>query len=73
MQCFRKKMHPALLMREDPGSPVLPFEVAVFTGSEGLAACSNAYSLCPHNLTTMHTFLGENLGSELNMFNLNDN
>ena len=69
----RKKMHPALLMREDPGSAALPFEVAVFTGSQGLDSCSASYNQCPFNLTTMQTFLGEEMGSEMNMFNLNGN
>ena len=66
-------MHPALLMREDPGSAVLPFEVAVFTGSQGLGACSNSFGQCPYNLTTMQTFLGNEMGSELSIFNLNGN
>lgn len=66
-------MHPALLMREDPGSAALPFEVAVFTGSQGLQSCLTSYSSCPYNLTTMQTFLGDDIASEVNMFNLNGN
>ena len=50
-------MHPAELMRQDPGSPALPFEVAVFTGSEGLESCANVFNSCPYNVTTMQSFL----------------
>lgn len=46
-------------MREDPGSPALPFEIAVHTGSEGLDSCFNLFHGCPHNITTMQTFLAE--------------
>ncbi len=58
-------MHPALLMREDPGSPALPFEVAVFTGTEGMHACEATFSSCPYNITTMQNFLGEDFSNEL--------
>jgi hypothetical protein len=52
-------MHPAELMRQDPGSPALPFEIAVFTGSEGLNTCASVFQTCPYNITTMQGFLGE--------------
>lgn len=52
-------------MREDPGSPALPFEVAVFTGTEGMHACEATFSSCPYNITTMQNFLGEDFSNEL--------
>lgn len=55
----RRNKHPALLMREDPGSPALPFETAVFTGMEGLDSCVRVFNACPYNITTMQSFLGE--------------
>ncbi len=58
-------MHPALLMREDPGSSALPFEVAVFTGEEGHDACTNVFQACPYNMTTMRNFLGDEFGNGL--------
>lgn len=58
-------MHPALLMRQDPGSPALPFEVAVYTGSEGIEACATLFQTCPYNITTMQNFLGEDFSNEL--------
>lgn len=58
-------MHPAELMLKDPGSPELPFETAVFTGSEGLDSCATTFHLCSYNITTMKSFLSENLSNEL--------
>ena len=52
-------MHPALLLREDPGSAALPFEIAVFTGAAGHDACTNVFHTCPYNMTTIRDFLGE--------------
>ena len=45
-------MHPAELMRQDPGSPALPFEIAVFTGSEGLNTCASVFQA----LTTLQQY-----------------
>ena len=50
-------MHPAELMRKDPASPALPFEVAVFTGSEGIDSCAATFQTCSYNITTMKGFL----------------
>lgn len=58
-------MHPAELMREDPGSPALPFELAIFTGSEGAESCGNVFKMCPHNFTTMQNFLEESFSHHL--------
>lgn len=58
-------MHPALLMRQDPGSAALPFELAVFTGSEGVDSCASTFQLCPYNITTMQGFLGDDYINEL--------
>ncbi|XP_046655549.1 uncharacterized protein LOC124349087 [Daphnia pulicaria] len=61
LKVAKRKMHPAELMRQDPGSPALPFEIAVFTGSEGLNTCASVFQTCPYNITTMQGFLGEDL------------
>ena len=58
-------MHPVELMRQDPGSPALPFEIAVFTGSEGLNTCASVFQACPYNITTMQGFLGEDFTKKL--------
>ena len=46
-------MHPAVLMQQDPGSPVLPFEVAVFTGKDGSSTCASVFHSCPYNMTQL--------------------
>ncbi|EFX87473.1 hypothetical protein DAPPUDRAFT_306352 [Daphnia pulex] len=61
LKVAKRQMHPAELMRQDPGSPALPFEIAVFTGSEGLNTCASVFQTCPYNITTMQGFLGEDL------------
>lgn len=58
-------MHPAELMRQDPGSPALPFEIAVFTGSEGLSTCASVFQTCPYNVTAMQGFLGADFTDKL--------
>ena len=49
-------MHPGAIMLEDPGNPALPFETAVFTGSQGMPFCADVFQHCPYNLTTMQSF-----------------
>ena len=60
-------MHPAELMRLNPGSPALPYEVAVFTGSQGIDACVKTFHLCPYNITDMQGFFGGDFTNELMM------
>ena len=58
-------MHPAELMREDPGSPALPFEIAVFTGSEGIDSCASVFQTCPFNMTTMQNVMGDYMSHKI--------
>ncbi|KZS13928.1 Uncharacterized protein APZ42_020573 [Daphnia magna] len=65
LRVAKRNIHPAELMRKDPGSAALPFELAVFTGSQGLATCASVFQACPYNITTMQGFLGEDFTNDM--------